>query len=154
MTHDVTNSCTLFKDYNNLVSGVKAIKSSVNPHFKNKFAPLDVWLDEAHRLCSLHNFVLLEGMSTRDINGDLYVVHTATLLHAQGFKQSSEYFVTYADKPQAMGAAVTYARRYNIQTLLTCTGEDDDDGNLAQSQVNTERASTTTTVGMSRRKLA
>jgi ERF superfamily len=154
MTSNNDNTCTLFTDYNGLVSGVKALKSSTNPHFKNKFAPLDVWLDEAHRLCTLHNFILLEGMNTRELNGDLYVVHTATLLHTQGFKQTSEYFVTYADKPQAMGASVTYARRYNIQTLLTCTGEDDDDGNTAQAQVNTERASATTTVGMSRRKLA
>jgi hypothetical protein len=139
-------------DYNALVSDVKATKSSTNPHFKNKFAPLDVWLDEAHRLCSLHNFILLEGMNTRELNGDLYVVHTCTLLHAQGFKQTSEYFVTYADKPQAMGASVTYARRYNIQTLLTATGEEDDDGNTA----NTERSATTatTTVAMSRRKLS
>lgn len=144
-----TNTCTLFTDYNNLVNSITALKSSTNPHFKNKFAPLDVWLDEVHRLAPLNNFILLEKFDTRETaTGELYVVHTATLLHQQGFKQESTYLVGVLDKPQHMGAAATYARRYNIQAVLTGTGEDDDDGNIAQTSTITD---TRTTVTMKRK---
>ena len=145
-------SCTLFTDWNSLVATVRATKSSTNPHFKNKFAPLDVWLEEIHRLANLHNFIFLESMATRvSETGDIYMVHTCTLLHQQGFRQQSDYLVGLLDKAQAMGSNTTYARRYNIQVLLTCTGEDDDDGNIAQAaSTNT----TTTQVAMTKKRLA
>jgi hypothetical protein len=67
--------------------------------------------------------------------GDVpFIIHTCELRHvASGIVQESQYLCSEVDKPQAMGSALTYARRYNIQTLLTCTGEDDDDGNIAQA---------------------
>ena len=145
-------SCTLFTDWNSLVTTIRATKSSTNPHFKNKFAPLDAWLEEIHRLASLHNFIFLESMDVRESEtGDLYMIHTCTLLHQQGFTQKSTYIVGLLDKAQAMGANTTYARRYNIQVLLTCTGEDDDDGNIAQAAT-TNFA--TTQVTMTKKRLA
>ena len=145
-------SCTLFTDWNSLVATVRATKSSTNPHFKNKFAPLDAWLEEIHRLAGMHNFIFLESMDVRESEtGDLYMIHTCTLLHQQGFTQKSTYLVGLLDKAQAMGSNTTYARRYNIQVLLTCTGEDDDDGNIAQAaSTNT----TTTQVAMTKKRLA
>jgi hypothetical protein len=141
----------LSRDWNALVNEVKAVKSSTNPHFKNRFAPLDAWLDEIHRLCPLHNFRFIESIVVRSHGEDIYQVHVAKLIHVDGEVMYSEYFISLIDKPQAMGSATTYARRYNIQTLLTCTGEDDDDGNNAQAVTTESR----TTVPMgTRRKLA
>lgn len=140
----------LIRDWNALVNEVKAVKSSTNPHFKNRFAPLDVWLDEIHRLAPVYNFRFTESIVVRTCGEDIYQVHVAKLYHVNGEVNSSEYFISLIDKPQAMGSATTYARRYNIQTLLTCTGEDDDDGNNAQAVTTESR----TTVPMStRRKL-
>jgi hypothetical protein len=147
MTSELTPSANIIADYNNFITQVKAVKSSVNPHFKNRFAPLDVWLDEVHRLAGPNNFMFTESISVATHGEDIYQVHRATLEHVSGRVWYSDYFVSLIDKPQAMGAACTYARRYNIQTLLTCTGEDDDDGNAAQA-VTTE----TRTVQMSARK--
>jgi ERF superfamily len=146
MTNETT-SASIITDYNNLITQVKAVKSSVNPHFKNRFAPLDAWLDEVHRLTGPNNFMFTESIRVATSGDDIYQVHRAQLDHVSGRTWYSEYFISLIDKPQAMGAACTYARRYNIQTLLTCTGEDDDDGNAAQS-VTTE----TRTVQMSTRK--
>ena len=145
-------TCTLFRDYNALIKSIKATKTSTNPHFKNKFAPLDAWLDEVHRVAEIYNFIFLESMATHvSETGDIYMIHTCTLLHQQGFRQQSDYIVGLLDKAQAMGSNTTYARRYNIQVLLTCTGEDDDDGNIAQSaSTNT----TTTQVAMTKKRLA
>jgi hypothetical protein len=149
MINMTDSTCTFFADYNNFVSSIKATKSSTNPHFKNRFAPLDVWLDEVHRLAGVNNFIMLESMSTETTDGgDIYMLHTATIMHQQGFTQKSTYLVGLLDKPQAMGASVTYARRYNVQVLLTCTGEDDDDGNIAQTATTN---TTTTTVAMKKR---
>lgn len=151
-TDTTAATCTLFADWNSLVATIRATKSSTNPHFKNKFAPLDVWLEEIHRLAGLHNFIFLESMATRvSETGDIYMIHTCTLLHQQGFRQQSDYLVGLLDKAQAMGANTTYARRYNIQVLLTCTGEDDDDGNIAQA-ASTNTASTQ--VAMTKKRLA
>jgi hypothetical protein len=142
-----TTMASIITDYNNLTTQVRAVKSSVNPHFKNHFAPLDAWLDEVHRLAGPNNFMFTESTRVVTCGSDIYQVHRASLEHVSGRILCSEYFVSLIDKPQAMGAACTYARRYNIQTLLTCTGEDDDDGNAAQA-VTTE----TRTVQMNARK--
>lgn len=121
-------------DYNGLVSSIKATKSSTNPHFKNKYAPLDAWLDEIHKYVGLFNFILTECYRVMNTSDDgLVTVHAATLIHVSGVTFTSEYPVGQLDKPQAMGSASTYARRYNLQCLLTCTGEDDDDAEVAQA---------------------
>lgn len=147
MTSESTSTANVLTDYNNLITQVKAVKSSTNPHFKNRFAPLDAWLDEVHRLAGPNNFMFTECVRVATSGDDIYQLHRAQLEHTSGRIWYSEYFISLIDKPQAMGSACTYARRYNIQTLLTCTGEDDDDGNVAQS-VTTE----TRTVQMSSRK--
>ena len=131
MTDPLSNSYT--QDWNALISEVKAIKSATNPHFKNRFAPLDVWLDEIHRLAPKYNVVFNEFVEVKVNGDDIYQVHHIHMYHNQVLRIDSEYFISLIDKPQAMGAACTYARRYHIQTVLTCTGEDDDDGNTAQS---------------------
>lgn len=137
------------QDWNNLVSEVKAVKSATNPHFKNKFAPLDTWLDEVHRLCKTYGFMFTERVRVDVNNDDIYQIHIAEITHIEsGLAHNSEYFVSLIDKPQSMGGALTYARRYNIQCLLTCTGEDDDDAQSVNNTVNT------TTVSMTRKKIA
>lgn len=150
MTSELTPTTNVITDYNNFVTQVKAVKSSINPHFKNKFTPLDTWLDEVHRLAGPNNLMFTESIRVATCGDDIYQVHRAELEHKSGRVWTSEYFISLIDKPQAMGAACTYARRYNIQTLLTCTGEDDDDGNNAQVVTTEPR----TTVSMTRKKLA
>lgn len=124
---------SFFTDYNSLVTSIKATKSSVNPHFKNRYASLDTWLDEVHKHAPSNNFIFTESIKVTMMGDDIVQVHTARLIHNTGNTCESDYLVGLLDKPQAMGSNMTYARRYNIQTLLTCTGEDDDDANVAQS---------------------
>jgi ERF superfamily len=136
---DMLKRQAIQQDFNDLVRSVKATKSSTNPHFKNKYAPLDAWLEEIHKWVGEFNFILSECYRVMDTANDgLVTIHSATLVHISGVTFSSEYPVGQLDKPQAMGSASTYARRYNIQCLLTCTGEDDDDGEVAQAQPTTQ----------------
>jgi hypothetical protein len=147
MTHEVTAS--VVKDYNAFTAAINATKSSTNPHFKNKFAPLDSWLSEIHKHAAANNFMVTESMlPTRGNDDQLYQSHTCELTHVSGWSLTSTYIVCSVDeKPQAMGAATTYARRYNLQVLLNCTGEDDDDGTQAQATITADR----TPVAMKRR---
>jgi hypothetical protein len=147
MPHEITAS--LVKDYNTFTSAINAVKSSTNPHFKNRFAPLDSWLSEIHKHAAANNFMVTESMSPNRGNDDLlYQSHICELIHVSGWSLTSQYIVCSVDeKPQATGAATTYARRYNLQVLLNCTGEDDDDGTQAQATITAER----TSVAMKRR---
>jgi hypothetical protein len=56
------------------------------------------------------------------------------LQHSSGEWLSGEYPVCrVATEPQKMGAALTYARRFALFSLVGVSGDDDDDGNVAQS---------------------
>lgn len=141
----------LINKYNQFTAAIKAVKGSTNPHFKNKFANLDTWIQEIHTHATTYGFMVTENMSPYQVGEVIYQMHTCTLTHESGWSNSSSYVVCSVDeKPQAMGAATTYARRYNLQVLLNCTGEDDDDGNMANEQI---KATPSTTVTM-KRKLA
>ena len=139
----------LVNKYNQFTAAIKAVKGSTNPHFKNKFANLDTWIQEIHTHAIQYGFMVTEIMSPLMANECIYQMHTCTLTHESGWSNSSSYVVCSVDeKPQAMGAATTYARRYNLQVLLNCTGEDDDDGNIANEQI---KATPSTTVAMKRK---
>lgn len=54
------------------------------------------------------------------------------LVHASGEWIESVYRLGEYDKPQEMGSAITYARRYALTSMLGIAAEDDDDGQRAQ----------------------
>lgn len=54
------------------------------------------------------------------------------LLHTSGEWISGTYPLPTAAKPQEMGSAITYARRYSVTAILGIATEDDDDGQAAQ----------------------
>lgn len=129
------NNNNYLTDLSNLISEVKVAKTAVNPHFKNAYAPLDAWLDAVHTLCPKHNFVVFESTEYLDSANGLYLVHKIELNHIPtNAVYSSRYPVCCVDeKPQAIGSALTYARRYHFQCVLNATGETDDDGTQAQA---------------------
>ena len=107
-------------------------KTSTNPHFKNKFTPLDTWIDSALVASKVAGFAVVESISLLPCGDVLYQVHNIRIVSEHG-EHTSEYLIGEVDKPQAMGSALTYARRYHLQTVLGATGEDDDDANNAQT---------------------
>lgn len=57
------------------------------------------------------------------------------LMHSSGEWISSETYVRAADtRPQAVGSAITYARRYGLCAMVGIVTDDDDDGQAAQNQ--------------------
>jgi hypothetical protein len=61
------------------------------------------------------------------------------LVHSSGEWIESLYPLGTYDRPQEMGSAITYARRYTLTALLGIAAEEDDDGGAAQRSESTDR---------------
>lgn len=104
-----------------------AMKDADNPYFKSKYADLaSVW--EACRAPLAKNGLSVSQL-TAVIDGVLFL--ETLLMHKSGQWVSGLYPIRAEnEKPQTLGSAITYARRY---ALSSCVGvsTDDDDGNKA-----------------------
>jgi hypothetical protein len=91
-----------------------------------RYAPLSSGLDIVRKALGQHEIATLQ---TTAIDPTAGMVHlTTTLAHASGEWIASDWPVCpIADTahPQRMGAALTYARRYALFTLVGIAGEDD-----------------------------
>ena len=105
-------------------------KTEENPYYKSKYAPLDQILNEVRVLLSKHGLVMIQDTGGDDEGN---VVVSTTLLHESGgWIQTSPLIVKPTARkasatPQEMGSAITYARRYQLMSLLGIVGEDEDD---------------------------
>jgi hypothetical protein len=91
-----------------------------------RYAPLESGLEIVRKALSRHELATLQATSV-DVPSGL-VKLTTTLAHSSGEWIASEWPVCrVADlaAPHRMGAALTYARRYALFTLVGIAGEDD-----------------------------
>jgi hypothetical protein len=93
-----------------------------------RYAPLSAGLDIVRKTLGKHEIAVLQ---TTDMDRDSgLVVLTTTLAHGSGEWIAARWPVCpIADlpEPKLMGAALTYARRYGLFTLVGLAGEDDFD---------------------------
>jgi hypothetical protein len=91
-----------------------------------RYAPLSSGLDIVRKTLGQHEIATLQ---TTAIDQSAGMVHlTTTLAHASGEWIASDWPVcpiAETAHPQRMGAALTYARRYALFTLVGIAGEDD-----------------------------
>jgi len=108
-----------------------ALKKSVNPHLKNKYADLGACL-EAVEDALLNNGIALMQDTSEDATG---VTVETVFLHESGEQIRCDKLHVPASKqdPQGYGSALTYARRYSLMTACGIAQEDDD-GNAASKQ--------------------
>jgi len=105
-----------------------ALKQSLNPHLKNKYADLGACL-EAVDDALLNNGIALLQETFEDASG---VTVETVLLHESGESLRFGKLRVPAVKQDAQGygSALTYARRYSLITACGIAPEDDD-GNAA-----------------------
>src|SRR5262249_7243396 len=93
-----------------------------------RYAPLSSGLDIVRKTLGQHEIATLQAT---EIDQSAGMVHLTTMLaHASGEWIASEWPVcpiAETANPQRMGAALTYARRYALFTLVGIAGEDDFD---------------------------
>jgi len=102
-------------------------KDATNLFFKSKYATLDIVvaaIDEAAAQCGL-SYVQM----TQYKDGEFVLV--TTIMHTGGETMSGAYVLPAIGKPQDIGSALTYARRYALSAAFGIVADDDDDGNTA-----------------------
>lgn len=107
-----------------------ASKAGFNPHFKSRYADLaSVW-EAIREPLSSNGLSVVQAPRT---DGRIVTVDSI-LMHESGqFIKSSLSVTAQQDTPQAIGSAITYIRRYSLQSIAGIA-PDDDDGNAASAK--------------------
>jgi hypothetical protein len=101
-----------------------ASKDSKNPFFKSNYANLNSVREVAHPALNAEGVVILQPTLT--IDGKNYV--RTLLLHESGeyLGSDTEIICAKQNDPQAYGSAISYSRRYGLQSLMSIGAEDSD----------------------------
>jgi len=101
-----------------------ATKDAKNPFFKSNYADLGSVMEVCKDPLNEEGIVILQPVSSNEAG---HFVETR-LLHESGEFISTESMRLELNKVdmQQLGSAITYARRYQLQSLLSIPAEDDD----------------------------
>lgn len=108
-----------------------ATKDTKNPFFKSNYADLATVIGATRKALSDNGIAVIQ--SPQGDANSRQVVITTLLVHLSGEWFRGELALPCPSTKwdaQTVGSAITYARRYALQSLLAIAGEDDD-GNLA-----------------------
>jgi len=106
----------------------KVAKNAKNPHFKNTYADLNALIEAVEPILLEKGLVLLQPIK----EGKVFTIIADV--------ESGECLESFIDlptsgTPQSMGSAITYYRRYTLQSLLSLQAVDDD-GQAASIKTN------------------
>lgn len=104
------------------ISGAK--KGATNPFFKMKYSDLGSVMEACKDAFNNHGITVLQPLEYVDGVNILKTI----LLHESGefIGSSMKVSCKNPDNPQEMGSAITYAKRYALQSLAFIPSEDDD----------------------------
>ena len=97
----------------------KVAKNAKNPHFKNTYADLNALIDEVEPILLEKVLVLLQPISDG-------LVKTLIIDFESGEQVESNMKLPEILDPQKIGSAITYYRRYTLQSLMSLQAVDDD----------------------------
>jgi len=104
----------------------KVSKNSKNPHFKNTYADLNALIDAVEPILLEKGLLMLQPIQ----NGNV----TTVIIDCESSESiESSIALPALQDPQKLGSAITYFRRYTLQSLLSLQAEDDD-GNKASKK--------------------
>lgn len=125
-----------------------AVKDSKNPFFKSSYADLSAVIEAAMPALNAEGIAILQ-LNDVAMSG-LPVVQTV-LLHESGefIGSNTPVVVAKQNDPQALGSAISYARRYGLQSTVTLRSSDDDGeaamGRGSSAKLEVAKAETTAT---------
>lgn len=103
------------------------VKGSTNPYFKKNYFDINAILLHIEPILHKNGLILTQPIDCDKISSKVYHVESGEVIE-------SSMTLPGLQDPQKMGSAVTYYRRYTLQSLLALQA-DDDDGNLASKPV-------------------
>lgn len=147
-----------------LAAALAAARAEMGPIVKDKiakitspkgnytyaYADFSAILDKAIPALSKNGLVILQSCTTTYDDRGAIVSCVTKIVHVSNEWTESDPFSVRADsdRPQAVGSAETYSRRYSACPMLAICPEDDDDGNLAQgNQATTQPRKSGLTLG-------
>ncbi len=104
-------------------------KTQDNPFFHSKYADINAILAVVKPILNKHGLVLTQALDM--VEGHMGLITAITDVDSKEKIEGSCYWAEMPD-PQKTGSAITYYRRYSIQSLLALEAQDDD-GNVASS---------------------
>ena len=105
------------------------VQTKAGGSYKFKYAPLDSILNAVRKPLSENGLALTQLLD----DGDLVTM----LMHKGGGRLAGRVTLPSVEGIQAFGSAITYLRRYSIQSILGIAAEEDDDGNHASGNSTT-----------------
>lgn len=106
-------------------------KTETNPFFKSKYFDINSLIQQVEPLLEKNGLLLLQPILNGVVTSEIWHVETSD-------KVSSEISLGNITDPQKLGSAITYYRRYTLQSLLGLQAEDDD-GNKASQPTKVEQ---------------
>jgi len=103
--------------------------NKTNPHFKSSYADLSSVLNAVRPVLSKNGISIMQLTNLEESGLVLYT----RLTHSSGQWIESVYPVTASGKHQEIAASLTYAKRLSLSAIVGVAGEDDDDGNAANT---------------------
>jgi hypothetical protein len=110
---------------------VEVYSQKTGKKYSFAYAPLDTIMERIRPVLKANGLAFMQSLNGESLS--------TTLLHTSGEWLASDPMpVRVADSgPQALGSAITYARRYALTAILGIVTEDDDDGNAAEGNAAT-----------------
>lgn len=114
----------------NVQASVKtALKDSLNPHYKSKYADLGAIWDACRAQLGESGIAVIQMPTAADAG---HVGLSTMLLHNSGEWIKDRVTVRCPkDDPQGAGSALTYLRRYALAAALGIVADEDDDAEFA-----------------------
>lgn len=107
-------------------------KDGTNPHFKSSFTTLGRLIATVRPVLNRHGIAVIQ-MPSRDEQGKPTLV--TRLVHSSGESTEETMPLILAKQDaQALGSALTYAKRYALAAALAIADQEDDDGNAAVNE--------------------
>jgi hypothetical protein len=123
---------TFLQKLHNAKQSIKKVaKNAKNPHFKNNYADINALIEEVEPILLENRLLLLQPIE------DGYV-YTKIICIDSNDRTISCMKLPEIQDPQKIGSAVTYYRRYTLQSLLSLQAIDDD-ANLSSEAVKSQK---------------
>ena len=110
-------------------------KDSKNPFFKSNYLSLNGLIDAVEGVLESNGLIMLQPIEDGKVKTQIFDIDEGRTSIIQ-----SEMTLPNIQDPQKLGSAITYYRRYTLQSLLGLQAEDDD-GNKASKTTKTKTPS-------------
>jgi hypothetical protein len=100
-----------------------AKKDSANPFFKSSYADLASVIEAVRKPLADNKLAVMQGCV---VDGGVTLLTTRLSCEDQWVESDTPVLCSKPNDPQALGSAITYARRYSLSAMLGVAADDDD----------------------------